>query len=124
MSIESEKRFQACLAVTLEWEGGYSNDAHDPGGATNKGIIQREYDAWRDAQKLPRRGVLHIGDAEVSTIYRDEYWTKAGCDALPGGFDLAVFDAAVNNGVNRALEWERGITRFNNQVERIDAFMD
>ena len=39
--------FQRCLTVTLKWEGGYSNHPDDPGGPTMRGIIQREYDAWR-----------------------------------------------------------------------------
>jgi len=28
------------LKFTLKWEGGFSNDPVDPGGATNRGIIQ------------------------------------------------------------------------------------
>ncbi len=98
-------RFLACLVETLKWEGGYSNNPADPGGPTMKGIIQREYDAWRKARGLPSRDVRHIGDAEVATIYHDEYWVKAGCGELPAGLDLGVFDAAVNNGVHRALSW-------------------
>ncbi len=39
--------FERCLAITLKWEGGYSNHPDDPGGPTMRGIIQREYDAWR-----------------------------------------------------------------------------
>ena len=47
--------FERCLAVTLKWEGGYSNHPDDPGGPTMQGIIQREYDAWRRKQgKRPR----------------------------------------------------------------------
>jgi len=41
----AEARFRACLDQTFKWEGGYSNDKYDPGGATMHGIIQREYDA-------------------------------------------------------------------------------
>ena len=33
--------FDISLPVTLEWEGGYTNDPDDPGGPTNLGIIQR-----------------------------------------------------------------------------------
>ena len=42
--------FEHCLAITLKWEGGYSNHPDDPGGPTMRGIIQREYDAWRTRQ--------------------------------------------------------------------------
>ena len=50
-------RFLACLPFTLKEEGGYSNDAHDPGGKTMEGIIQREYDRYRSSQKRDLVGV-------------------------------------------------------------------
>src|ERR1051325_4202371 len=34
-------RFPACLAVTLHWEGGYSDHKEDPGGKTNLGVTQK-----------------------------------------------------------------------------------
>ena len=39
-------RFDECLPLVLVHEGGYVNHPKDPGGATNKGITQRTYDAW------------------------------------------------------------------------------
>jgi lysozyme family protein len=97
--------FEHCLSVTLKWEGGYSNHPDDPGGPTMKGVIQREYDAWRKRLGNHPRPVRQIGEDELREIYRGEYWDAMGCDDLPTGMDLCVFDAAVNSGVGRAKAW-------------------
>jgi lysozyme family protein len=97
--------FERCLAITLKWEGGYSNHPDDPGGPTMRGVIQREYDAWRKKNGKRPRPVKQIDDDELRTIYRDGYWDAMSCDELPAGFDLCVFDAAVNSGVGRAWAW-------------------
>ncbi len=101
----ASNNFVRCLAVTLKWEGGYSNDPDDPGGATMKGITHAEYDAWRKTHGQSVRPVSQIADEEVAAIYRTNYWDAMGCEELPAGFDLCVFDAAVNSGVARAKEW-------------------
>jgi hypothetical protein len=109
--------FERCLTVTLKWEGGYSNHPDDPGGPTMRGIIQREYDAWRKKQGEGKRPVRQIEEGELRAIYRDEYWNAMNCDELAAGMDLCVFDAAVNSGVARAKAWCE-------QAHEIDAFCD
>ncbi len=101
----TSENFGRCLAVTLKWEGGYSNHPDDPGGPTMRGIIQREYDAWRKKHGKSIRSVKQIEESELQTIYRAEYWDAVGCGDLPAGLDLCVFDAAVNSGVARAKQW-------------------
>ena len=97
--------FEACLAHTLQYEGGHSDDPYDPGGRTNKGITQRTYDAFRKMNGLRRRDVYKMLDAEMHEIYRVEYWDAVKADELPSGADMVVFDAAVNSGVEQALKW-------------------
>src|SRR5208282_6899486 len=109
--------FERCLAITLKWEGGYSNHADDPGGPTMRGIIQREYDDWRVKQGKGKRPVKQIEESELRTIYRNEYWDAMDCDGLSCGLDLCVFDAAVNSGTGRAKTWLE-------QAQNIDAFCD
>lgn len=92
-------RFDECLAFVLKWEGGYSNDSDDAGGATNKGITQAVYDEYRVGYGVGRQPVSGISAKEVSDIYRRKYWARICGDRLPKGLDLAVFDAAVNVGV-------------------------
>lgn len=96
--------FPRCLEQTLKWEGGYSNDKYDPGGATMHGVIQRVYDAYRARKNLPKRDVRLITLAEEQEIYRHSYWDEVRADELPAGVDLAVFDFGVNSGPSRAVK--------------------
>jgi len=93
------------LQRTLKWEGGYSNNPKDPGGATMRGVTKRVYDAFRHRNGLPIRDVREISPLEIQAIYQPEYWDAAGCSRLPPGVDLVTFDAAVNSGVRRSLSW-------------------
>lgn len=106
-------RFDLCLPYTLAQEAPYpndwtnphnfSNDAHDPGGKTYMGIIQREYDAYRKSKNLPTQDIRKITQAEGEDIYRDSYWLP-DCPNLPAGLDMCFFDSAVNEGVTEAVK--------------------
>lgn len=97
--------FFTALRFTLKWEGGYVDDPDDPGGATNFGITQATYDAWRQKHKFALRPVEHIIPEEVSAIYEAEYWREAGCGYLPPKAAVAHFDAAVNVGPKQAIRF-------------------
>lgn len=110
--MDVSSRFLACLPLTLRQEcphpenwsdpRNFSDDAHDPGGKTQCGIIQREYDTWRRAQGLPVRDVRQLTQDEGRAIYWQSYWLPH-CPQLPAGLDLAFFDAAVNEGAVEAI---------------------
>lgn len=106
--------FDRALAFVLRWEGGYVNDPDDPGGATNKGVTQKVYDAFRG--KGNERDVKLIEDSEVATIYRTRYWAAGGCDALPWPISLAHMDACVNTGVGQA---NKLLARSGTQFDRL-----
>ncbi|MCI0467852.1 MAG: hypothetical protein L0Y57_12745 [Beijerinckiaceae bacterium] len=104
----SAKNFPACLAFTLKYEGGKSNDPRDPGGRTNQGVTQATYDKFRKYRGLPLCDVYDLPAAERDAIYREGYWVKVAGDALRDGEDLVVWDFAVNSGPKRALDiWRR-----------------
>jgi lysozyme family protein len=90
--------FEHALKFVLEAEGGYSNDAEDPGGATNFGITQRVYDAARESWGMVVQPVSDIMDAEVHEIYLKQYWQKYLLDDVPYPLNICVFDWAVNAG--------------------------
>jgi lysozyme family protein len=94
-----------CLPVVLRFEGGYSNDAHDPGGATLNGVIQTVYSAYRRSKGQAVQPVSRMTAAERDDIYRTRFWDAVKGDGLPSGIDMAVFDAGVNSGPARALKW-------------------
>lgn len=96
--------FERALSLVLGHEGGFVNHPADPGGATNKGITQRTYDAWRRSRGEVTRDVRKVTAAEVSAIYRRQYWDVVRGNDLPAGVDYAVFDYAVNSGPSRSIK--------------------
>jgi len=101
----TEANYQRSLTAVLKHEGGYSNHPADPGGATMKGVTQRVYDAERKRRGQTTRSVRNITDAELQSIYRQQYWDKIKGDDLPPGVDYVVFDGAVNSGVAQSAKW-------------------
>lgn len=98
-------KFADCLRETLRWEGGYSNDRHDKGGATMRGITTARYRAYRLSERLHRRSVKEITEQELRAIYMMYYWAPVWGDSLPDGLDMAVFDFGVNSGPSRAIKY-------------------
>jgi lysozyme family protein len=95
--------FLSDLQFVLKWEGGLTDDLDDPGGRTNKGITQREYDNYRKQKGLPTQDVARISDGEVYEIYYTRYWLPTKCNELHPPLRLVVFDTAVNMGVKTAI---------------------
>ena len=94
--------FETALTHVLRVEGGYVNNPDDHGGATNKGITQAVYDAYRNDRDLAPRPVKQINDGEVAAIYRERYWAVGKCELLPAKLGLVHMDACVNHGPGRA----------------------
>ncbi len=90
------------LALILKHEGGYVDHPEDPGGATMKGITLATFSAFK-GKPMSKDELRAISDADVNTIYKDQYWDALRCDELKSGVDLLAFDMAVNKGVRRAV---------------------
>jgi lysozyme family protein len=97
-------RFDICVKFVLDHETEYEHDGktvkverdpHDPGGTTKYGIDQRSH---------PNVDVVNLTLEQAKDIYRTGEWMKCRCENLKPGFDLAVFDAAVNIGANKAIK--------------------
>ncbi|WP_353475500.1 glycosyl hydrolase 108 family protein [Salipiger sp. H15] len=97
--------FDTCQPWLLIHKGGFVNHPKDPGVATNQGITQRTYDAWRKVMGLPARDVRLLEARERDAIYREQYWEKVWGDKLPAGVDYALYDFAVNSGPARAVRF-------------------
>lgn len=85
-------------------EGGYVNNPHDNGGATNRGITWRTYNAWRKKQGRPPKDIRSITKEEADEIIYEEYLRPVRFADLPSGVDYSVADFAVNSGVSRAAK--------------------
>lgn len=88
--------FEAAFARTIQFEGGFSDDPNDPGGATKYGISSRSY---------PDLDVRTITLEQAKAIYLRDFWEPASCDRLNDPEVAAkVFDLAVNCGIRKAGE--------------------
>lgn len=103
MTDAPSQQFLACMPFILREEGGYSNTPGDHGGATNYGIIQREYDSFRHLAGLSLQSVRGITPAEYNIIYWHSYWLPH-CEELRPGLDLSVFNINVNGGPSRGTK--------------------
>lgn len=88
---EFDKAFQHVIMA----EGGYSNDAHDPGGETKYGISKRAF---------PNVDIANLTIAQAKELYHKHYWEPCRCDELPYPLNFYVFDAAVNQGTGIAIK--------------------
>jgi lysozyme family protein len=77
-------------------EGGYVNNAADPGGETNWGIAKRSYPA------VDIKGLTRLG---ARAIYRRDFWDRLGFDAFPSALVFQLFDFAVNSGLETAVRY-------------------
>lgn len=98
------KNYPDCLKLTLEYEGGYSNDAGDPGGPTKYGITIHDVRQYLNPSATAA-DVKALTIEQAKTIYRQHYWNPVEGDAWPEGLDLSVWDAGVNSGTGRAKTW-------------------
>lgn len=87
--------FDQAFDALIDREGGYVDDRRDPGGETKFGISKRSY---------PGEDIPNMTLARAKEIYARDYWGPAGCDAMPDGAKLQVFDMAVNSGVKTAIK--------------------
>lgn len=103
------------LIFSRKWEGEFSDDHHDPGGMTMKGITWR---TWNTYAKLKRLPLVEQGETEkfqklvtediAIEIFLDKYWRPLNrllwIDTLPPATAIAIFDLGLNSGNLRPLD--------------------
>lgn len=97
------------LKRLTKWEGGFSNDADDPGGATRWGITEAT------ARRHGYNGKMAELPYETAVdIYRKDYWAPLALDYV-NDQDIAnqLFQAAVNQGAGL---WQHNLQRACNAV--------
>jgi lysozyme family protein len=97
-------RFDDCLNHVLAHEGGYVAHPADPGGHTNLGVTKDTWERWV-GHAVSVDAIKALTVADVTPVYREKYWDRAKCGALPVGIDYCVFDTAVNSGPGRAVKF-------------------
>lgn len=100
--------FDAAFDRLLLHEGEFTNDPRDAGnwtgGKRGEGRL-RGTKYGISAAAYPEEDIAAVTIVRARELYRRDYWGKAGCDALPALVRFHVFDAAVNSGPRKAIEW-------------------
>ena len=96
--------FEKSLQYVLESEGLFTDNPLDAGGATMKGITLDTYRLFKKNTHLTPNDLKNISDADISTIYLNQYWNACRCSELPNGIDYCAFDFAVNAGYGKAIK--------------------
>ena len=106
--------FERAFADLYGFEGDYSDDKADSGGATRFGITEAAARAHGYAGPMK---ALPYGTARV--IYKQSYWDKLRLDdvtELSKPIALELFDTGVNCGTGVAAEFlQRALNVFNNK---------
>lgn len=92
-------------------EGGFVNDAADPGGVTNHGVTlgtlrRLGLDLTRDGQ-VTEADVRRLTRAQAVDIFIEHYFRRPGLAGLPDTLQPPVFDMYVNAGTNAVKVLQR-----------------
>ena len=100
--------FARVFAVVVGEEGGYSAGRDDPGnwtgGRVGAGVL-RGTKFGISAAAYPALDIAALTVEQAQAIYRRDYWDRVAGDDLPPPVALLTFDAAVNQGAERAARW-------------------
>lgn len=113
---------EAFLWVVIA-EGGFVDNPHDPGGATNRGVSLRAV-RFRDKDRdghldfdldgdgdVDEWDIRLVTESDAKRLYKEDYWSLSGagrthllsCDSLPRRWGITVFDTAVLQGPRTAV---------------------
>jgi len=101
-------------------EGGYVNDADDPGGATKYGVTI--HTMRRLGLDLTEDGKITVADVKALTInqaldiFKKHYFYRPKIDQLPQPLQASVFDMQVNSGGNAIKVLQRLLIKFGEDV--------
>lgn len=129
--------FNEAYEITLNHEGGYSNDPDDAGGETYKGVSRKYHPSWPGwkvidgAKSAPTFPDCIQYDSELNHMimefYKASYWDRFwGDQIISQAIANEVFDTAVNMGVTRSVKFlQSGLNLLNrNQLNYSDIVED
>lgn len=77
--------YKQLIPFILKWEGGFSNDPKDLGGATMKGVTLKTYTDYCRRKGLPKPTVedlKKIPDSHWGDIFKSMYWDRWKADQI------------------------------------------
>ncbi|GBQ08915.1 glycosyl hydrolase 108 family protein [Saccharibacter floricola] len=109
-----KKNLSATLSFTLAYEGGYSSNRADPGNWTGGRVGSGQLAGTKygiSAPLVTRTEGLCVNAQKMRLLSEDDFrrlavryfWQPMGCDCLPSGLDLMVFDHGFNVGAKTSI---------------------
>ncbi len=103
-----QSSFEQAFAVVVGHEGGFDATRADPGNWTGGRVGAGELRGSKfgiSAAAYPMLDIASLALADAQAIYRRDYWDRIAAERLQPPLALLLFDAAVNNGGDRAARW-------------------
>ena len=100
--------FELSFKLLIGHEGGFTDNRADRGNWTSGQIGVGELRGTKfgiSAMSYPNLDIRNLTLQQAHDIYFRDFWTRSGGPDLPARTAFVVFDAAVNNGVSRAVRW-------------------
>lgn len=97
--------FSHTMDLMFNLEGGYSNDKHDPGGATNYGVTHYTFDNYKKKLDLPEDSVKDLSRSSALKIYKTGYWNIIKGSKLPHNVAKALMSLALTDGPQDAIRF-------------------
>jgi lysozyme family protein len=95
--------FDTAMRLLIRHEGGFVNNAKDPGGMTNLGVTKAVWETHM-GKSVSEADMRALTPEAVHPVYKARYWDAIHGDNLPYGVDYCLFDCAVNSGPGRAVK--------------------
>jgi len=100
-------------------EGIYSNDPHDRGGETYKGISRKFFPNWEGWIILDSMNDKNKKNDQlqslVTSFYHNEFWSFLKCEKFEQAIADELFDTAVNQGKITAAKYlQKSLNLLNN----------
>ena len=97
-------RFDYAVNIILEHEGGYTNDADDPGEETKFGITNNDLKIYAKQLDFPL-DVTNISRSQAINFYEQVFWNKYHYNEIHSlSIATKIFDMAVDMGAHEAHE--------------------
>ncbi len=98
-------RFEIAYEEMRKWEGGFSDDKYDSGGATQWGISKRAHPrTFGLIMYLLEKGCTELAQRKAKNFYREHYWNNLYDEIPDSSLAFKLFDFGVNAGVKRAVK--------------------
>lgn len=77
-------KIEQIMPFVLKWEGGYVHNRRDKGGATNKGVTYKTWEAYckKKGKEASLTSLRHMTNAEWAEIFKTGYWDAWKADSI------------------------------------------